>query len=43
MDVIKPLVEIGTGALTGYVTNDYAVKMIFRKYGPMGGMCGVPR
>lgn len=26
------------GLLSGYVTNDYAVKMLFRQYGPFGGV-----
>ena len=26
------------GAAAGYITNDYAVKMLFKKYGPIGGV-----
>lgn len=42
MDIILHLLHYAvaafTGGVTGYVTNDYAVKMIFKKYGPFGGM-----
>src|SRR6056297_411358 len=27
-----------SGALTGYLTNNLALKMIFKKYGPFGGV-----
>ncbi|GAB6099020.1 hypothetical protein JCM16358_08990 [Halanaerocella petrolearia] len=26
------------GGITGYITNDLAIKMLFRKYGPLGGV-----
>lgn len=32
------LINTVAGAATGYITNDYAVKMLFRKYGPFGGV-----
>lgn len=31
-------VETAVGALVGYLTNDIAVKMLFRRYGPFGGV-----
>ncbi|HEX3044143.1 MAG TPA: DUF445 family protein [Bacillota bacterium] len=30
--------ELFMGGVTGYITNDIAVKMLFRKYGPFGGV-----
>lgn len=39
LDQINPLlINTVAGAATGYITNNYAVKMLFRKYGPFGGV-----
>lgn len=38
MELVKSILAVIGGGATGYITNDYAVKMIFRKYGPLGGM-----
>lgn len=38
MNLPALIVEITAGALTGYITNDLAVKMLFRQYGPFGGV-----
>ncbi len=35
---IQLLYELLGGALTGYFTNSLAVKMLFKKYGPFGGV-----
>src|SRR5690554_6197784 len=35
---INILLEMAGGALTGYITNTIAVKMLFKKYGPFGGV-----
>ena len=32
------LLEVVGGAFTGYQTNNYAIKMLFKKYGPFGGV-----
>ncbi|NLM96142.1 MAG: DUF445 family protein [Halanaerobiaceae bacterium] len=38
MDIIRIGLELACGALTGYITNSIAVKMLFRNYGPFGGV-----
>lgn len=35
---IKPVIDVAGGAVTGFITNNYAVKMLFKKYGPFGGV-----
>ncbi len=36
--MIDLLAKIISGATTGYITNNLALKMLFRKYGPFGGV-----
>ena len=38
MELNKLMLPLLSGAVTGYITNNYAVKMLFKKYGPFGGM-----
>jgi len=38
LDIAAILSAAGTGAVTGYLTNNLALKMIFKKYGPFGGV-----
>lgn len=38
MDINKLLIELLAGAFTGYTTNSLAVKMLFKNYGPFGGV-----
>ncbi len=38
MDISSLLLSGLTGAVTGYVTNDVAVRMLFRSFGPFGGV-----
>ncbi len=38
MSLINLFINLLSGGATGYITNDFAVKMIFKKYGPMGGV-----
>lgn len=38
MDFANLVVKMLSGGVTGYLTNDLAVKMLFRKYGPFGGV-----
>jgi len=38
MEVIKPIIALLGGGFAGYCTNYYAIKMLFKKYGPFGGM-----
>ncbi len=36
--IVSILSKILAGGVTGYITNNLAVKMIFKKYGPFGGV-----
>lgn len=38
LDLSAILAAAGTGAVTGYLTNNLALKMIFKEYGPFGGV-----
>ncbi|MCC3145990.1 DUF445 family protein [Halanaerobium sp. Z-7514] len=38
LDIPAILAAASTGAVTGYLTNNLALKMIFKKYGPFGGV-----
>ncbi|MFN2340267.1 MAG: DUF445 family protein [Halanaerobium sp.] len=38
LDLLAIISAAGTGAVTGYLTNNLALKMIFKEYGPLGGV-----
>jgi uncharacterized membrane protein YheB (UPF0754 family) len=38
LDLLAIISAAGTGAITGYLTNNLALKMIFKEYGPLGGV-----
>lgn len=38
MDILNLIFNTVGGASAGYITNSFAVKMLFRKYGPLGGV-----
>ncbi|OCL26970.1 hypothetical protein U472_05650 [Orenia metallireducens] len=38
MDYLAIVFKLLGGGVTGYITNDIAIKMLFRKYGPFGGV-----
>lgn len=38
MDISNLLLQLTAGAITGYVTNSMAIKMLFKDYGPFGGV-----
>ncbi|WZL71713.1 DUF445 family protein [Clostridiaceae bacterium 35-E11] len=38
MNLINAAANMVAGGITGYITNDIAVKMLFRKFGPFGGV-----
>ena len=38
MDFFTLTTNIFLGATAGYVTNNFAIKMLFKKYGPLGGV-----
>ncbi|MFW5981844.1 MAG: DUF445 family protein, partial [Halanaerobiaceae bacterium] len=38
MDLIQIITQILAGAFTGYTTNSLAIKMLFKNYGPFGGV-----
>ena len=38
MELDKLILTLLSGGATGYITNNYAVKMLFKRYGPFGGM-----
>lgn len=38
MEIGRFLLEILGGSFTGYFTNNLAIKMLFQKYGPLGGV-----
>lgn len=38
VDLLAIISAAGTGAVTGYLTNNLALKMIFKEYGPLGGV-----
>ncbi|MFP4661542.1 MAG: DUF445 family protein [Halanaerobiales bacterium] len=38
MDFYRMILELMGGALTGYITNTLAIKMLFKNYGPFGGV-----
>lgn len=38
LDLLGIITAAGTGAVTGYLTNNLALKMIFKEYGPFGGV-----
>ena len=38
MEILKPMIALLGGGFAGYLTNYYAIKMLFKKYGPFGGM-----
>ena len=38
MDIYTLMTNIVFGATAGYVTNNFAIKMLFKEYGPLGGV-----
>lgn len=38
LNLLAIISAAGTGAVTGYLTNNLALKMIFKEYGPLGGV-----
>lgn len=38
MDILELITNLLVGAFTGYTTNSLALKMLFKKYGPFGGV-----
>jgi len=38
LDLLAIISAAGTGAVTGYLTNNLALKMIFKEYGPLAGV-----
>ncbi|PRX26925.1 uncharacterized membrane protein YheB (UPF0754 family) [Orenia metallireducens] len=38
MNYLAMIFKLLGGGVTGYITNDLAIKMLFRKYGPFGGV-----
>ena len=38
LDLLAIISAASTGAVTGYLTNNLALKMIFKEYGPLGGV-----
>lgn len=38
LELLSIITAAGTGAVTGYLTNNLALKMIFKEYGPLGGV-----
>jgi uncharacterized membrane protein YheB (UPF0754 family) len=38
MNLLNFLLNGAGGAATGYITNTIAIKMLFKKYGPLGGV-----
>ena len=38
MEILQPMIALLGGGFAGYSTNYYAIKMLFKKYGPFGGM-----
>ncbi|AZO94287.1 DUF445 family protein [Halocella sp. SP3-1] len=38
MNYLSLLIELISGSFTGYTTNSIAIKMLFKKYGPFGGV-----
>lgn len=38
MYLLKLGIDLLGGGITGYITNKYAIKMLFKKYGPFGGV-----